>query len=165
MQFNLYCFDHLWLAHWDRYNQYFRVALDIHYCTAKLSVFFNSYEWRIMFYPETLQGPREKAQIKASFKYESLLLHCDRESWRRHPGRVSGASDSAQTTFWLRVSAAQMMKGVKTRQSTTSLRLLGQCQLPNAAISRLHNSEHQRAGSLEANFSVIPQTKHVLLTN
>lgn len=100
-----------------------------------------------MFCPDTLQGQRENSQINASFKYKCLLLHCDRESWRRHPGRVSGASDSAQTTFWLRVSAAQMMKRVKTKQSTASLRLLGQCQRPHAAISRLHNTKHQCEGS------------------
>lgn len=109
--------------------------------------FFSLMQMTIMFNPYILQGPRENVQINASFKYKSLLLHCDRGSWRRHPGRVSGASDSAQTTFWLRVSAAQMMKGVKTRQSTTSLSLLGQCQLPHAAISQLHNTKYEYEGS------------------
>lgn len=41
---------------------------------------------------------------------ESLLLRCDQESWRRHPDRVSEASDWAPTTFWLHASAAQVAK-------------------------------------------------------
>lgn len=45
------------------------------------------------------------------YKYESLLLHCDQESWRKHQDRSSAGFDSAQTTFWHHVWAVQVKEG------------------------------------------------------